>query len=64
MIERVAPTLHQLRKGRVTNTDPCPCGSGKLYMRCHKFRPNMKIISMTFDEFKDYVAKRKEEFSE
>jgi preprotein translocase subunit SecA len=32
------PTPYQRQKGRVGRNDPCPCGSGKKFKRCHLFR--------------------------
>jgi len=30
-----APTSSELRRGKVGRNDPCPCGSGKKYKKCH-----------------------------
>jgi preprotein translocase subunit SecA len=32
------PTPHQREKMRVGRNDPCPCGSGKKFKKCHLFR--------------------------
>jgi len=32
---KIAPTLIQTKAGRVGRNDPCPCGSGKKFKRCH-----------------------------
>lgn len=36
MIEmQVAPTPLQMNRGRVGRNDPCPCGSGRKFKKCH-----------------------------
>jgi uncharacterized protein YecA (UPF0149 family) len=35
----VAPTQKQLARKRVGRNDPCPCGSGKKFKRCHYKTP-------------------------
>jgi preprotein translocase subunit SecA len=32
---QVPPTAQQLAAGRVGRNDPCPCGSGKKFKKCH-----------------------------
>jgi uncharacterized protein YecA (UPF0149 family) len=32
------PTPLQRERGRVGRNDPCPCGSGKKFKKCHLFR--------------------------
>lgn len=31
----INPTPEQIRRGKVGRNDPCPCGSGKKFKRCH-----------------------------
>jgi preprotein translocase subunit SecA len=31
----IPPTPTQQRRGRVGRNDPCPCGSGKKFKKCH-----------------------------
>lgn len=35
----VEPTAQQLKRMRVGRNDPCPCGSGKKFKKCHLGRP-------------------------
>jgi preprotein translocase subunit SecA len=32
---KLPPTLMQKRQKKVGRNDPCPCGSGKKFKRCH-----------------------------
>ena len=31
----VEPTAQQLKRSKIGRNDPCPCGSGKKFKRCH-----------------------------
>jgi len=33
------PTLEQTEKRKVGRNEPCPCGSGKKFKRCHLGKP-------------------------
>lgn len=35
----VDPTTKQRRRMKVGRNDPCPCGSGKKFKRCHLGQP-------------------------
>jgi uncharacterized protein YecA (UPF0149 family) len=37
------PTPGQRQRGRVGRNDPCPCGSGKKFKKCHLFRINTTV---------------------
>lgn len=36
---RQPPTPRQLRTGKVGRNEPCPCGSGRKFKRCHYTGP-------------------------
>jgi len=38
-IMRINPTARQRERGKVGRNDPCPCGSGKKFKKCHLGKP-------------------------
>lgn len=38
-IMRINPTTRQRERGKVGRNDPCPCGSGKKFKKCHLGKP-------------------------
>ena len=48
---KIPPTKTQLSRGRVGRNEPCPCGSGKKFKKCHLKKQDKEIVGTNSGRF-------------